>query len=50
MAWIALFALMIALMLTLSAMGAERNFRRTLDTDPNAVDRFLTIEILLKTK
>ena len=50
MAWIGLFALMLAMMLALSAMGAERNFRRTLDADPNALDRFTAIETMLRSK
>jgi hypothetical protein len=31
MAWIGLLALLIAVMLTLSAIGAERNFRHSLE-------------------
>ena len=50
MAWIGLFALMLALMLTLSATGAERNFRRTREADPHALDRFLAIERMLRSK
>ena len=50
MAWIVLFALLLAAMPTLSAMGAERNFRRTRPCDPHALDRFLAVERMLRTK